>query len=76
MKTTTLIAAAAIATAGATTATAGNILDASNDPVIEIIDVAPPGSSAGSMGSLGGGVVVPALIGLLVVGALAAGGGS
>jgi len=71
MKITKMIAVAAIAGA-ATTASAGNPTMSVGDDDIVIIPAAPAAGS--SLGSLGG--AAPALIGLLVLGAIAAGSGS
>jgi len=75
MRITTLIAATAIAAAATTSAFAGGFEATEQTAIIQqpqLIEMAPAGSSAGSMGSLGGGLVLPALAGLLVIGALAA----
>lgn len=72
MKITKMIAVAAIAGA-ATTASAGNPTMSAGDDSIVIIP-AETMAAGSSLGSLGG--AAPALIGLLVLGAVAAGSGS
>lgn len=77
MKITSVVAAAALATA-ASTSFAGDISEAGTmDDTIIIITDDTTGSSAGSLGSLGSlGGAAPALLALLVVGAVVAGSGS
>lgn len=79
MKIKTTIAAAAVVAMSQTAAFAGNISNVgTDDNEIVFVPTTPVGTPSSSMGSLGGsgGVVVPALVGLVVVGALVANGGS
>lgn len=70
-----ILAAAAITLAASTAATAGDVSSAGTSDqgiiVLPEMDAVPVGSLRGS-----GGMLVPALVGLLVIGAVASGGGS
>lgn len=76
MKKTTMAAAIALIAASGTATFAGDVSDAGTmDDMIVVLDDTTAGSSASlPLGSLGGsaGIAVPAVLGLLIVGALAA----